>query len=398
MIARGLLLLLLLVTAACGPDATPFRLDLVLHRGDTVQCSSDVCQNIGMSCDALMLVQMVPADSPTATPYYRHCARVEGGTDLCVLEGVDLPPREIPNVKVLVQVAVWRYDDPGLARNDAGVPECPEVTFKLNNVETKETMPSPAIAGQSYFEVGSSSLVEVVVGCSDEAELDDDECRATGAIGVDAQVFDFDTFVSVSPAIGAQLDVSLGEPLLDGGAWTLDNPTPHDERIPTVPLWHWDYEPGFLRAACVQVVGPDLQTAAAIECRAVTADDVVAGELEARGMLVDDATLDRVQQALGGSLPQEGFVLGRVLDATGAPAAGIQVLPSQGSVLYLSADMTSTNPIETTSSGAFVSLDAPFADASGDPTTWTATDAVAPAIGGRVQGKVTVVTLQLSSP
>jgi hypothetical protein len=95
-------------------------------------------------------------------------------------------------------------------------------------------------------------------------------------------------------------------------------------------------------------------------------------------------------------------VIGRVVDAGGNPAAGATVASSgTGSIVYLSDDMTTTVPNMTSASGVFVSKDIRYYT-GGMPTTWTATtpDAAAtgPAIGGTIDGNVTIVLVQLAEP
>jgi hypothetical protein len=92
-----------------------------------------------------------------------------------------------------------------------------------------------------------------------------------------------------------------------------------------------------------------------------------------------------------------------VVDDLGVPAAGVTVAPSFGTVRYLSPDLTSTDGLTaTTSSGAFLSTDAPFQGGAGALNFWSATNGTVSStgtvIGGIVQNKVTIVILRLAAP
>lgn len=383
---------------ACGPDSTPFavRLSLEFDRNHAQSCVSNVCESIPMSCDAMVLVRVVDAEDGSS--YLNECTAIAGNQDLCGIGAVDLDDRLIPNTMVRVQVAVW----PASALPDG---RCPTVLFsddgKARTDGTND--PPPAIAGEEFFEVGSASTATVTLGCIDELSLDTPECRGGGNVRVGAGVLDFDTNLSVSPTV-QNLVVSIGEPKLFGGNWSLSSSeTVVLERhvIGGIPVWEGPEMGGvdltFEEAACIQVFEdqtPDVTSTLA--CRPASAADT---ELDLNGVLVKKAAQELVKTALGGAFPTGGIVIGRVLDETGQPAAGVTVEPAETSgpatVIYLSDDMTATTTgAVTTTSGAFISLNAPF------DTTWQVMgeDVVEKQLGGRVTGKVTVIELQLMEP
>lgn len=397
---RSAILCGLIACAACGPGSESFQVSMVLERDDAQQCPSDVCEGIPMGCNATMSIRIVDASDPSIA-YYSDCVDVTGGTDLCALADlVELEDRAIPNTMVRVEIAVWPRDlvDALMLDDD----QCPGVDWdeqgKAKTVFDDPLKPPPAIGGASYFEVGGSSVATVVLGCLDHTVLDHPSCSATGAVAVSAGVVDFDTNVSVSPTV-QNLVVSVGEPTFDGSAWSLPiaSTTLLDRDVVAgSPVWSGDLEEPFETAACIQVLETDVPLVLnTLACRPAGADDTV---LELDGVLVRKATQDLVQDAIGG-FPPGGFVLGRVVDHTGQPAEGVTVAPQPGgpTVAYLAEDMASlTTGAVTTTSGAFVSLNAPF------DTTWTAQldsrTEVEVQLGGLVAGKVTVIELQLTAP
>lgn len=382
--------------AACGPDATPFGIALELKRTPGQMCQSDACDNIAMTCDAAVSVKITP-EQEGSLPWVSDCFMVPAMGSLCELNTISLPMNEVPSGTVRIEIAVWPYG-PDTA-------SCPDVNWDLGgNIDPTTNdpeRPPPSIGGWSYFEVGSSNVAVVELGCLDEADLAAEACTAIEGVKVEAGVSDFDTNLSVSPTV-QNLIVNVGEPVFDGSVWSM--PTPDTIELGRTviagePIWQSTPENPvdleFQMAACIQVfeegVGP---VTATVSCRPATPDDT---ELELRGVLVRKATVDLVQEALGGSFPTGGLVLGRVLDHTGQPASGATIQPSQGTVQYLSDDMASiVGGGVTTTSGAFVSMDAPF------DTTWDArldtAEEVEVQLGGRITGKVTVIELQLTEP
>jgi hypothetical protein len=108
-------------------------------------------------------------------------------------------------------------------------------------------------------------------------------------------------------------------------------------------------------------------------------------------------TLSQILHALAlPQFPDHGLVVGMVLDFLGNPVANLQVMPTAGSIQYLTADRASTTmgtTSSTSSNGIFISQDAPYG------TTFRALSPLASKaeLGGLVDGKVTIVILQLDN-
>jgi len=389
---------LLALAAACGPDATTFQLRFELQRGDSYTCSSDSCASIGMHCDAAMLVRIVDAEDEDVA-YLQQCAYVEANGELCELGNVELDSAEIPNRPVRIQVAVWSQDeiaafDPSL--RDAR--ECPATAF--NPISGAPALqPSPALWGQTYFAVGTSSLATVTLNCGDLGSLDTEVCQGTGRVHVTTHVDEFNQLLPVSPAV--ELTVSMGEPR--STSFTENIQEMQGTLQGTFVSWTGDRVLGFLQSACIQVVGSTLQAASTLHCVPVSPEDVADGELSADGVYIDKSTIDKIEQAVG-SLPTSGVVIGKVVDSASTPVEGAVVMASSpGTITYLSADMTGTVPSATSSSGVFVSKDVKYyEDGTDAPTTWTANvggvTSIAPVIGGTVMDNVTIVILRMPEP
>jgi len=384
---------------ACGPDSSSFQLELHFERGESHNCPSDSCGGVPMTCDARMLVRIADAADPD-TVWLSACVDVAPEGSLCSLSSVVLPAAEIPQHFVRVQVAVWPTHE--LPTDMIASGGCPHVEFDHAN-QIESIRPTPALAGIDYVEVGADGVADVTLGCVDDLALSAPEC-SQNTFEVETHVDDFELFLPVTPAEASTLTVSLGEPrrLPAGSTWVLDD---LDEMEQTIlqpqPTWTTTRVIGFERTACVQTISDEIQASATIRCARFFPGAIDEGVFRIDGMQLDDATLDRLEQTLGG-LPSTGLVVGQVVGLLGGPAEGAVVVPSRGTVLYLSPDLSSTNTVATTSSGVFVSLDAPFAGDAGDPTTWAASDGTNATldvvIGGIVDNKVSTVSLHLAPP
>ena len=111
------------------------------------------------------------------------------------------------------------------------------------------------------------------------------------------------------------------------------------------------------------------------------------------GVRLSKAALDQMLAALSlTSFPVHGLTIGIVLDPSGNSVANQVVTPSAGTVQYFAADRANVGGAKTTSSGVWVSTDAPFG------TTFSTFGGTPPTtvqrIGGLIDGKVTIVVLQ----
>lgn len=410
MSARTILLASAIAAAAgavaCGPSSDHFGIDLSLTQGDEYRCPSPVCTGIPLSCDAVVSVRVVDAADPSIV-YVSKCLPIDNATNLCSLGALDLgPSNAVPNRMVRVEVLVWpRVDVPDLV--------CPtDVQFDGHNmplsVVPASELAAPAIGGQSYFRAGSGDVATVELGCINITALNGPTCRAPGTVSVAAAVDDFDTGVFLPASIAGSVTVSVGEPKShtnpDTQQLEWDMSSSDAVNLPPVPVggpvpaWRDDQVAiTFQQAACIQVLEDGPQETPAITCHFANKD---ARELDLRAFRLAKSTLAQAFNVLRlPGVPDQGLIVGIVVDHDGNPAAGASVVPSSGSVQFLSADRTMLEPGSvTTSSGMFVSRDVPF------DATWSASDghgdgpSETPVIGGLVVGKATVIFIQLEPP
>jgi hypothetical protein len=379
--------------AACGPDSVPFEIEFRL----SPECGGDSCTQIATRCNAAIMFRIV--DAETGELHINRCEVVEGGSQLCELMGqFEFDPELLPNRMVRLEMAIWPLD--------AVDPEdpCPEVSFDRSG-KYQAGQPMPAIAGQSYFQVGSNEIAPLTLGCVFKEMLDAPECRTDTTPHVTTLVVDFDTRVPVPSTFSTRLAVSIGEPTYNSALdeWFISQ-SDLIELMVTALLPELTYEVDipfyFTETACLQVLSNEIGAAATVRCYRASPSDLPDNLLAAEGTFLSEDTLDQIQLALGGGpLPNDGLVVGLVLDVNGNPAAGATVVPSLGSVQYLNADLTSTAGLtETSSSGIFVSTDAPYElPAGGVPNNWyasTVDDTTDTVIGGRVKNKVSIVILR----
>jgi hypothetical protein len=117
------------------------------------------------------------------------------------------------------------------------------------------------------------------------------------------------------------------------------------------------------------------------------------------GVRLSKAALDQILAAIAIPFPTHGMTIGLVLDDNGAPLSNVAVAvspPNAGTINYFSSDRAGIDlGNRTTASGAFVSLDAPFG------TKFSVTGGLPQRtlsrIGGRIDGKVTIVILKFTS-
>jgi hypothetical protein len=388
----------------CGPPADHFSIHLTLSQAE-YRCPSPSCNGIIVACDAVVSVRIVDAADPGKV-YLSKCLPLDNAKNLCPISGLDLTgtdgvPESIPNTMVRVEVLVW----PKTELDDLGSPlQCPtDIEFDAHGMPLNQA-PAPAIGGQTYFLVGSSEVADVPLGCINTAEIADKTCRSPGTVRVQAAVDDFDTGVYLPPSIADGVTVYVGEPRGHVNPDTLatewelgpsDVTTlPRTVEAP-VPAWGDDISAQFQDTACLEVLEDGPQETPAVSCYAATPGE----DLQLRGFRLAKSTLAQAFGALRlPGVPDQGLVVGIVVDHLGNPVAGASVLPSSGTVRFLTADRSDLDTgMKTTASGMFVSRDVPF------DATWTATDGqglppVRPPVGGLVVGKATIVFIELQAP
>jgi hypothetical protein len=93
------------------------------------------------------------------------------------------------------------------------------------------------------------------------------------------------------------------------------------------------------------------------------------------------------------AFPDEGLVVGMVIDEFFEPLPNVAVSCNGCSIRYLNEMRDGLVTGATSKSGIFVSTDAPFGTGFSIPST-----ALRPVLGGLVEGKVTVVVIQDKLP
>jgi hypothetical protein len=386
------LAILIGVLAACNTP-TP-RLRLTFAGPPSQACPSTDCTGIPMTCDTVMSIRIVDPAS-TAEPYLSQCVDVSTNHDrnMCAISTVDLEPTAIPVRDLEVQVAVYPLSviqpdpkDPALV--------CPtKVAYNVATGFPVEQSPTPALGGHAFYHPGDETVV-VTLGCTDLAAIGE-SCATPNLIAVDAKVVDFDTRFTVmggSPSLADRLTVSVGEPQVRNSAYVLDagdtRPLAREAAGP-VPTWSGDAAILLTRYSCLEVLENVAQSTATLRCSSASSDP----HLVLTGAWMAKDRLDELLRALQlPAFPDEGLTVGAVVDGAGAPVAGAVVSPKVGVVKYLAKDRTSFVAGGTTSTGIFVSRDAPFGT---EFTTGGPGQPTASGIGGLVMGRVTIVILQL---
>ncbi|MEZ4368260.1 MAG: hypothetical protein R2939_18575 [Kofleriaceae bacterium] len=400
--ARAMLVGLVAATAGAGCDdpPTPLQIRYELTDSATQRCPSTSCADIEISCDAVLQIRVVDPDDPTQA-YVSACLPVDRPRTLCEISRDDLPAGlEVPTGRVEIQIAV--YPRSAATVDDEGVLHCPSnPRFGADGFPVLVD-PGPALGGRAFTEGGDGQVV-VELGCTDLGQLADDSCSPIDSTEVSVGVTDLDTRVVVDPATAATLSVSTGEPtarldpITQQLRYSLDPasafPLPQTTIAP-VPAWQGEIDTLFDTHACAQVLEDTPQATTAIACRRIEAG---APQVALTGYRVARSTVDDVLDALGlASFPSTGLVLGMVVTHLGIPASGVAITASSGTVRFLDASGTAlTAGTTTTSSGMFVSLDAPFL------ASWSVGGPVPPVaapIGGLINGKVSVVFVQLDLP
>jgi hypothetical protein len=414
-VSRLVTRLAIAAAALAGCETPPIKVLVTLTAGKTQQCVDDdqspttSCADVSMVCRAVLSVRIVPPDEPEI-PYISVCQPLVGAQNkLCAIAGVDLsaPLRPLPRRVLEVQMAVFSrsaLDEAGLVDDDGNY-ICPRVDFAANgfpetsvDCSTGACPIRPAVGGRAFYYPGDDETV-VELGCTDLTLLQDDTCAGPPLKHVIATVNDFDTWVPVAGTTGNRLTVSIGEPKgdIDSG-FTLTSPMPLARTSSTgVQAWsaELDFDPQM--TYCLEVFEDVPQATRSLVCREVSTVDL--DGIDVTGALLSKSTLlDILAAKARTTFPEQGLVVGLVLDQGNRPISGARVVPSclpgkTCTVQYLSADRTSFAPTETSANGIWISEDAPY----GTTFSWSGLP-LTPAFGGLVQGKVTVVVIQEKAP
>jgi hypothetical protein len=382
--------LLVLGSSGCADDP-PMAIRYELSAGPTQMCPAD-CSGVDLRCKAALSVRIV--DPVTKAEHFSLCRELESAENLCKITSVRLlSPNELPARRLAVQVALYNLDD--VSDPVTKQLSCPaDLPFDANNFAAPSPY-QPAVAGQGYYEPGEAETV-ITLGCADTPVVNTPACRGDDLIQVTASVDDFDSGVYLQPPTSNNVTLQVGEPQEASGElsgqyeFSLDKLKTLDRVVNNIPgpgAWSASMEKNFTTWLCIIVLERVNGSTATASCQHRPRGGQ---QFDLRGLRLRGTTLADLQQALGlgGAVPSEGLVVGMVVDAQGKPVEGVTVRPSgSATVKYLGPDRDNLVSTATSSSGIFLSQDAPFT------TSWSAAG-TSGGYGGLIRNHVTVVILQ----
>ena len=402
---RGIAALLLL--AACNEtpvDLGPFTIQPVLDTRPGSGCESATCQDYGMSCGAVVSIRILDTEDDDRI-VGSSCQTVPPDDTLCGLANLNRGTFfNIPPHRLRIELAAWREEvlagDPVLAG------DCPDDDiFDLRGAPLTTFTPQPAFAGADYYDASSSSddVADVHLFCTEPEQLDEVECSMESSTVVTVQVDDLETALDISPEQADNLNVGAAVaravPDDEGGTYHVieagdtftlareDGPVPRFTGVTSRELG---------TTVCAVVLDLAPQSTSAVTCSSVEAG---ADPVDLRGNLVTNATLEPILDAMGASsFPLDGLVIGRVFDHTGVPLAGVAIDAEGGTVEYLDASVTALGGDETSSSGFFISRDAPFGASFSAVHTGDGRTQVGDPVAGLVRSKVTALIIRMEPP
>ncbi len=412
----GLASLACVASLACGVfgglagcELPPLALRFSITDNASQQCTGDTgnvttsCEDITMLCPAVVSIRVVPPNDPTV-PYISVCRPLIGAQrTLCSIAGVDLPAPTVPIPEQVLEVQMAVFPASAVP-TDPETDElvCPRVEFAANGLPVT-AMPDcgpldptscpkvPAVGGRTFYHPGDSETV-VELGCSDFPQLTDMLCTGGRRIHVTATVNDFDDLVSiVDVQLADRLAVEVGEPRPASNTYLLDVTEELVRGASATPSWSAELtDVTFGQYVCLKVLEDGAQTTSTLTCRADDDRDTI----DMNGIYLSKTTLNQILAALSRTVfPDEGLVVGIVLDEFSNPVPNVAVSCGGCSMQYLNANRTGLVTNATTASGIFVSTDAPFGTGFSIPST-----ALRPELGGLVEGKVTIVVIRDKLP
>ncbi|MEZ4360420.1 MAG: hypothetical protein R3B48_09580 [Kofleriaceae bacterium] len=377
------MILVCALTAAACADPGPLKVRYKLTEGATQKCPA-TCASVGVACKSVLSIRIIDPARPDQA-LASVCDVLEGSHSLCEMSRVRLPADvRLPAQRLAVQVALYNAED--VAAPGGGY-TCPsDLPFDANNFAAPSEY-QPAVAGMGYFDPGDTETV-VELGCADLTVVNTPACRGDDQVRITASADDFDTGVFLSEP--DKVTLWVGEPTARVNSssqteYVMSNPRMMDKVSGTPAAWSVDVPARFMESACVDVLEDRTGSTRAISCKRVAANEPT---IDLRGIRLTRTTLAAVLSAIDETTsPDQGLVIGMVLDQLGKPAAGVTVRPSSGTVEYLGPEKDKVLGNATSASGMFLSRDAPFA------TSWAAVG-TSGAYGGLVVDRVTIVILQ----
>lgn len=380
---------------ACEPPSPTLRLRLA--EGPAQMCPSTNCAEVDMACSTWISIRIVDPGDPQA-PYLSQCVPVPANNrkNVCAMASVDLEAVPLPLRDLEVQVAVY-HESAIVIDPMTGEGMCPaNVQYDAVNgfpVPPTSSTIAPALGGRTYYRPGDEEII-VTLGCTNLEAINAATCEGAANVMVAATVEDFDLRLLVGQAEASRLSVGVGEPSSSDNRFVL-NPgdvTPLDQ-TGTMAAWTGEVDALFMATACLSVLDDTPQSTTSLTCQRAT---VLADDLTFTGVRLAKSSLDQILATLGlTQFPAQGLTLGLVLDRNGNPLANQVVQVPGGTIQYLSADRNSIGGTATTASGVFVSQDAPFGTMF---STTSGQFATATALGGLVDGKLTITILRFDEP
>jgi hypothetical protein len=277
-----------------------------------------------------------------------------------------------------------------------GADICPSnVEYDAVNGFPIEGEMAPALGGRAYYRPGDE-IVTVTLGCTNLELVNDPVCEGRANVRVTATVNDFDGGSVIDPD---RIGVSVGSPKSKvAGGYEL-NPgdvTALERTVIFPPAWGISLDGMFASYACLAVLDDVARSTTALTC---ITSNVMDEELDFLGIRLSNDSLDQILATVSlAQVPSAGITIGIVIDDDGKPVPNQVVsVPLGTSIRYLSSDRTASTGTSTSGGplgGVFVSLDAPFGTMFS--TTNVTPSAPRPQVGGRIDGKVTIVVLRFS--
>lgn len=375
MVLRTSLTVLLLATACGSEPPTRAEIHMTLDESAQSGCTSTSCADYGMSCGAIVSLRFTDVDTGEVLRSQNGRGR---RLEACEVAGVseticslaDLAPEleldGMPAKTIRVEVAVWNADEVDVSDG------CPDMAFDVFGRPQTDVNPQPAFAGATYFRAGTDTDVTVPLTCSAPAKLDSNSCAANLPTQTSAQVIDMTTLQLLQEGLASNVEVHVGEatPVPDApdSGFELKLANLYELRLDLdgpAPIWRNAIPLPALDLVCSTTLERIPRATTSVVCEEV---DDAADDLRVSPILLDDAVLGSILEALGLTIfPEDGILIGRVIDEVSQPMAGVVVTPSDGtSVLYLNEDLSVAAPGLTSNSAFFVSTDVAFG------SDWTA--------------------------
>lgn len=398
--------------AGCRGELHPLEihLDFRAPRDGSAWTCPGLCASIPMACDGRLSIRVVHVEDPMRV-HESECVPVPATAagNLCALGNIDIPLGELPPGMARIEIAMW---------DAAQLPDqqCPpQPLFDLQGRPLPTVSPQPAIAGATYFDIGSARDVYVPMSCFELAPLARLECLPPPPPPtLVVEMHDLERNRKLGPGDGVESLIveSALLALTTDGDWvtTTDGIRPLDlAQLGDVARWQGKLDNPLSagQELCVQVSDNTLSDPIPVlTCFDIDPADAADGQLRLDALYIPRSVVDIVFQTSGlASVPETGMVIGRVAPASGSiSVAGLTVratetmgAPDPGQthgVVYPSEDWATIAGVTTTTShGYFLATDVAY------PSRWQASDlegprgGVSPYRGGLIQNVINAVRI-----